>query len=172
MEFPPEDYAIFAATDFDTAAPRSAGAVTMELLVQTRPNGRMLDHFRIGIGGNKLMEVKAPLGSIIFGAPSKWILTYQFWGRDVHIRRNMTTSIWWDVYSLIKENNAGVVDETGAEVPAEVVLKALDKLPDGRQKSAIVRVCAAVAEDLRMELVMQSLPMSQACAEGKPSYRG
>jgi hypothetical protein len=170
MEFPPSDYTVFGAEDFLTAAPRTAGGVCMELLVQMRPNGRLMDHFRVGLGGSKLLQVKIKLNSIIYDAPNTWSLNYEFWGRDVHIRRNMISSVWWDVYTLIKGNNAGVVDETGAEVPAEVVLKALDA--PGSQKSAVIRACVAVAEDLRMELVMQSLPMSLGRAEGKPSYKG
>jgi hypothetical protein len=50
MEFPPE-WNVVSAEQFATAQPRAAGILGMELLVQARPNGRMLDHFRMSLGG-------------------------------------------------------------------------------------------------------------------------
>jgi hypothetical protein len=48
MEFPAE-WAVFQADEFDTDAPRSHGKAVMELMIQARPNGRLLDHFRIAL---------------------------------------------------------------------------------------------------------------------------
>ena len=62
MEFPPTGWEIFGAEDFETAAPRVAGDAVMELMAQIRPNGRVMDHWRVAIGGAKILEVT-------FGSP-------------------------------------------------------------------------------------------------------
>ena len=53
MEFPPEDWFTFPATDFELAAPRITGDYTVEILAQARPNGRVMDHWRITLGGDR-----------------------------------------------------------------------------------------------------------------------
>ncbi len=45
MDFP-HDWVVLAAEEFETAAPRVNGDVTMEVLAQLRPSGRILDNFR------------------------------------------------------------------------------------------------------------------------------
>jgi hypothetical protein len=37
MEFPPEEWDVFPGEDINSAAPRAAGTLNMELLVQARP---------------------------------------------------------------------------------------------------------------------------------------
>jgi hypothetical protein len=76
----------------------------MEVMLQMRPNGRCLDHFRIALTGTHLdTQVKA---ANVFKAPilAKYRLTLQAWPRDLRIRRNMTTTEWWDVYTSIFAN--------------------------------------------------------------------
>jgi hypothetical protein len=51
MEFS-SDRAVFQADEFETAAPRSHGKEVMELMIQARPNSRLLDHFRVATGGS------------------------------------------------------------------------------------------------------------------------
>jgi hypothetical protein len=46
MDFPPQ-WQLFEMEQFATAAPRAAGELGMELAMQVRPNGRMLDHYRV-----------------------------------------------------------------------------------------------------------------------------
>jgi hypothetical protein len=101
MEFP-ASWNVFPAEDFSTAEARSPGVAGMELMVQMRPNGRLLDHFRVALGGTEILEVSTPLAKLI---PSPnlngWKARYQFWARDTATRRNMTTSGWKDVHQLI-----------------------------------------------------------------------
>ena len=52
MDFPP-DWLIVAEEDFETATPRDPGFLGMEVLAQIRPNGRVMDHFRIVLGGSQ-----------------------------------------------------------------------------------------------------------------------
>jgi hypothetical protein len=56
MEFP-VDWTVLPKENFDLAVPRIEGLVTMELLTELRPSGRVLDAFRILVGGTKLLNV-------------------------------------------------------------------------------------------------------------------
>jgi hypothetical protein len=64
MEFPPKAWDVFPAEQFDTASPRDPGKLGMELLVQMRDNGRIQDHFRIALGGTKLLKALLPMRDI------------------------------------------------------------------------------------------------------------
>jgi hypothetical protein len=54
MEFPPESYDVFDAEQFETARARLAGDAVMEVMLQMRPNGRCLDHYRIACWKHRL----------------------------------------------------------------------------------------------------------------------
>ena len=62
MEFPP-DWEGMAADDFTTARPCNTGLCGMELLAQVRPNGRILGHYRVSLGGRRQLQTggAAPL---------------------------------------------------------------------------------------------------------------
>ncbi len=49
MEFPPESNDVFDSEQFETARARLAGDAVMEVMLQMRPNGRCLDHYRIAL---------------------------------------------------------------------------------------------------------------------------
>jgi hypothetical protein len=53
MEFP-SDWAVTQTDEFDAAAARSHGKAVM--MIQARPNGRLLDHFRVATGGSEILE--------------------------------------------------------------------------------------------------------------------
>jgi hypothetical protein len=162
MEFPGElDY--FDNEDFDTAVPRSTGEAVMELMAQIRPNGRVMDHFRIALGRTSLLEVNKTLSAI---------LRHLLWARDVAIRRNMTTSKWLDVTSIIETNMAVISDLAGDEVAQEDVLEELENLDSGVPKFAAIRYAVVVGPDQRMALEVQSLPASANVLNGKPSFVG
>jgi hypothetical protein len=42
MEFPPAEYDVFNAREFENARARGAGDYVMEVMLQMRPNGRCL----------------------------------------------------------------------------------------------------------------------------------
>ena len=56
MEFPPDTYFIFPAEHFETAGPRIIGDYTEEILAQVRLNGRVMDHWRVVLGGSKVAQ--------------------------------------------------------------------------------------------------------------------
>ena len=49
MEFPLEDPTVLEMADFETAQPRDPGPLGMDLMAQMRPNGRVVDHYRVVI---------------------------------------------------------------------------------------------------------------------------
>ena len=51
-----------------------------------------------------------------------WNLKFQFWARDVTIRRSMTSSIWVNISKMINSKEAMVTDDTGDPVAQEAVL--------------------------------------------------
>ena len=64
MEFPPE-WNILPAEDFEIAVPRDPGEIGVDLMAQIRNNGRILNHFRLVLGGSKLLEAAVPLKNIL-----------------------------------------------------------------------------------------------------------
>jgi hypothetical protein len=172
MEFP-MPWSAFPLEDFDTAAARTQGAAGMELMAQMRPNGRLLDHVRVATGGNEILEAEVQLSNLI-PSPNlnNWKARIQFWARDTAIRRNMTTSGWKDVYALIHSHDIQVVESDDSPVDIEEVVRELDGLPAAIGRSAVIRHAVVIGEDQRMALELQSLPVSLATVNGKPSYRG
>jgi len=51
MEFPATEWIVLPDEEFELAAARDPGQLGVDLLVQARPNGRLLDHFRLVVGG-------------------------------------------------------------------------------------------------------------------------
>ena len=64
MDFPP-DWEAMGAEDFTTAGPRNAGPCGMELLAQVRPNGRILDHYRVTLGGSRILDINCKLSELL-----------------------------------------------------------------------------------------------------------
>ena len=160
MEFPPTEWVIFGAEEFETAPPRDPGDMGMEVMVQMRPNGRVMDHWRIALGGSKILEVKVKLTNRIPAAAQlpDAILVFQKWPADVAIRRNMTTSAWFDVLDLLTANEVSLVTAEGDAVDNATAVETLGALKDKATNSAVWRWAVAVGEDGKLELQLQALP--------------
>ena len=173
MEFPPDAYFIFPAEHFENAVPRINGDYTAEILAQVRPNGRVMDHWRIVLGGTKALEADIYLADLVPAAAAlpRWRLSYQQWPRDVLIRRNMTTSGWSDMLTLLTANEIAVMSNTGENVVNAVVVEALTNLPDKTANSASCRWAVCVGEAGKLELQLQSLPCPANLLAGKPVFR-
>jgi len=168
MDFPP-NWDIFPMADFTTAGPRSAGVCGMEMMAQVRPNGRILDHYRISLGGSRILDIRVPLNKLnICGADSTLRLRYQEWPRDVEVRRNMVSSTWRDVYDLLASKKADVVNPEEEPVPMDQFLREMKEA--GR--AAALRFAVIIGEDQRVQLQLQGLPASAASLMGKPAFRG
>ncbi len=113
------------------------------------------------------METRFQLTDIISNAELEGVSAqFHFWGHD------MTTSAWLDVYGLIKSNELKLETASGELIKAEKVLNILDTMTGARLKSAVIRTCAAVGLDGKMELELQALPLPLAMVNGKPSFLG
>ena len=176
MEFPPADWPCLNIEDFELAVPRNPGVLGIEIMTQARVNGRIIDHFRVALGGSDILRVRFSTRSVflITDAPAVQ-LGYEVWPRDINIRRNMSTSEWLDVSTLLASRDISVITEgpegVGEPVDNEALLAAMEGQPRA-QVSASIRwaVCAGI--DGRMELVLQSFPATAAILSGKPAFRG
>ena len=173
MEFPPDNYFIFPAEHFENAVPRINGDYTVEILAQVLPNGRVMDHWQAVLGGSKALEAEVNLLDVVPAAAGlpKWRLTYQQWPRDVIIRRNMTTSGWLDLLTLLTANEVGIMSETGENVVNATVVEALSNLPGKATISASCRWAICVGEASKLKLELQCIPCPANLLAGKPIFK-
>ena len=181
MEFPPE-WLILQSEDFEIAAPLDPGRCGMELMAQVRPNGLIMDHFRVVLGGAQLLEVTIDTGDLYANqAVPDMTLKWDVWPRDIAIRRNMSTSEWIDLTELIRSNDANIItnrDPAPGGSAEQVVdhnaqlLAFLDNLPERGRCGAAVRWAVGIGPSNHMELNLQGLPASAIVLNGKPTFRG
>jgi hypothetical protein len=170
MEFPPEVWDVFPGEDFNSAAPHAAGALNMELLVQARPNGRMLDHYRVSLSGSRILDARFALAKVLsFPAAANWRCRMQTWPKDVDLRRNMMTTGWKDLATLIASKDVVItLAEADDLVSDEIVQRAIQESGAG----AAVRFAVTVGEDHTVNLQLQGLPAPANTLMGKPAFRG
>ena len=138
----------------------------MELLAQIRPNGRILNHFRVSLDGSKIQEISTPLSSLMLATPdSGLIFKYAVWPRDIEMKRNMTTSQWMDITELLAFKKAAVHDPEGSMLAHPAVMADLGT-------SSSLRFATVVGEDHLMQLHLQCLPAPAKYLMGKPALRG
>jgi len=178
MEFPPEDWPMFPAADFELAVPRDPGALGIEVMAQARVNGRIVDHFRVAVGGANILRVNFTSRDIFLSERIPATpLQYEVWPRDVKLRRNMSSSDWVDVNTLLASNDLAVV--TGEEAAGsgalgdnEALVALLNSAKDKTKVTASLRWAITVGSDHNLELVLQALPAAASVLDGKPSLRG
>ena len=74
----------------------------MELRAQVRPNGQIMDHFRLAVGGTQLLENSFITSELYANqAIPDMTIKWDVWPRDVKIRRNLSTLEWLDLTELI-----------------------------------------------------------------------
>ena len=175
MEFPASEWDAFDSDQFEVASPRGTGEAVMELMMQLRPNGRIQDHFRLALGGNKMCKAKLGFGMILPTVDlQKLEVTFDFWVKDVKIRRNMSTSDWFDVADGIRANNIQLEDRLGtvlSEDDRAAVLVILEK-SENFTKSASLRYAIVVGPDNRMWLELQGMPGPAKLLSSKPAFTG
>ena len=172
MEFP-HDWAVLPMGEFEKATPRIEGDFTFELLAQLRPSGRILDNFRVSIGGNRVLEIDADLRQLIpVPVFRNWRIRGQFWARDVAIRPNVFSSTWIDLPATIAMRQLQVFNEEGAEIDAGEVLRIIEDLDEDGPESASIRYAVVIGEDGKPRLQMQSLPGAAVLLTGKALLKG
>ena len=159
MDFPVENLDSLPAADFETAVSSLMGSLNVELLAQLRDNGRILDHWRLTVGGSRVQQLLVPMTEM-FQLPSlsAWRFRMQFWARDMLIRRNMTTSIWVSISTILAAREAQVIDDSDQLVPTEAVLAEIQKA----KADSAIRWAVVIGEDER-------LGSSKAKSKGKNS---
>jgi hypothetical protein len=175
MEFPP-DWVVSPMEDFEAYTPpvqSSTSDYVMELLAQLRPSGRILDHFRVALDGAAALSRELDLGQLIPSSVFKGHkLAFQFWPRDIQIRRNMISSAWIDVPALVCANEAQVLDPRGAGISPGGFMRMLEDLPEDGPESCSLRWAVTAGEDGGMRLQLQSLPCDAVSLSGKPATKG
>ena len=173
MEFPPSSWFIFDAAEFETARPRATSDCCAEVMAQVRPNGRVMDHWRIATGGTAILKTDIDMATIIpaVGQLPKCVITYEMWPADIGIRRNMTTSPWIDFMTLLATNEVTAKDETGQPVECHTILENLQALPARVVNTASLRWAICISEENRLEVQLQWLPVSTATLSAKPIFR-
>jgi hypothetical protein len=174
MEFPPTDWELFEDKDFSLAAPRLAGDAVLELMAQARPNGRVVDHWRVALGGNKILQADFRMAEICRSSTiSAYKLRFQAWPRDVTIRRNMTSSAWMDGEALLKRREFAVYKQGLEEAcPEDELLQELAKEEDPSKKAFALRFAVGAGADKLLVLQLQGLPASEASLTSKPAFIG
>ena len=172
MDFPPDEWIIFPAADFLTASLRFPGEWGVEIMAQVRSNGRICDHWRVALGGSKVLEAIFPISCLLPAATNlpPWELTYQQFPRDIVIRRNMLTSVWYDALNLLAAHEILIADEAGQPVDTQQVLQAVKNLPAKQNTGASLRWALAVSNAFKLELQLQCLPSPANQLTGKPIF--
>jgi hypothetical protein len=140
------------------------------VMLQMRPNGRCLDHYRIALDGT-VLETQVNATSI-FQLPvlPKYRLTSP---RDLKIRRNMTTTAWVDSYLAIAANNILVsMEEKGDAVPPEEIKNVFNNIKEMGLKNGSTRYAVVAGPDGRMWLEHQTLPGTAEALTSKPTFAG
>jgi hypothetical protein len=100
-----------------------------------------------------------------------WRAQWDIWPRDIPIRRNMSSSAWFDFYSGILFKEIFIFDSKGP------VLK--DKIEEffqqGKRKMtqhAYFRSAVGISDDQKMMLSLCALPASLTHLDGNPIFKG
>ena len=180
MEYPPTDWPCFNHEDFELAVPRDPGDLGLEVMAQARPTGRVLDHIRTVLAGSQPITVTFSTRDI-FLAPDipAARLKLELWPRDVLIRRNMASSEWADVLTILTSNELLIDPVPGPSAAAnaalatnEALVAYLNAAADKKTHSAAIRWAIGAGADNMMELVLQALPASANQLSGKPAFKG
>ena len=174
MEFPPAGWEIFEEKEFGLAAPRLAGEAVAELMAQARPNGRVMDHWRIALGGSKILQADFKMADICRSSTiSAFKLRFQAWPRDVAIRRNMTSSAWMDGEALLKRREFAVFKGGRDKAcPDDKLLQELAKEDDPNKRAFAIRFAVSAGADRLLHLQLQGLPANEATLLSKPAFIG
>ena len=107
MEFLTEDWDIFMAAEFETAALRMPSELSIEVMAQ--------DHWRAATGKTYILEATVHLATLIPVASvmPQCKLTYQSWLAELGIRCNITSSQWLDKMALLGANKLTAANSNG-----------------------------------------------------------
>ena len=170
MEFPADkdSWNVFPIDEFDKAEARDPGNLGMEVMAQMRKNGRILDHFRVALGGRNILNLETNLSKVFKeNSVNTYRLRFQYWAKDIFIRRNTTTSAWRGVHEMLGERDAVLLREDGSSLPRDEALDVIRDL-DSKGKAASICWAVAVGDEGEMRLNLVTLPASEDTFNNKP----
>jgi len=172
MEFPPA-WEFFPIDDFEIAVPRDPGELGLELMAQVRINGRMLDHFRIAVGGSLMLEARVKLSDVLpINDLPNWFVNFSTWPRDIMLRRNMVTSTWLDMKDQLASNDVKLTDENSLPVEHALLLELMENATDKLTNSTVTRWSVNVGDDGHLKLQLQAIPSTATSYASKPLWKG
>ena len=172
MEFP-HSWEVLRAELMETYAAPDTADITVQLNAQLRTTGRILDGFQLVLGGTKIMDAEVDLGSLIPATTfNNYKLRFQFWPRDLQIRRNMLTSSWLDVPAMVCSNEAVVHDASDTALLPADFMGLLDDCSDLEPEGAAFRWAVIVGEDGSLRLQLQGLPAAAVMLSGRHQFKG
>jgi hypothetical protein len=168
-----QNWTILNADDFATALPRSPGELGMEVMAQVRATGRFMDHVRLSIGGSRVLQASFSTRAVFLSEiiPDTTIMI-QKRPEDIAIRRNMTSSEWSDLVTLLRARDALAYRGEEEEDDTEDLLELIGALADPQQAQASIRWAICATADRQLELVLQGLPAPAAILNSKPLLKG
>jgi hypothetical protein len=160
-----------AAPGFHVDQPPNDAAYTAELFAQVRDNGRILDDFKVVLGGTDCLEAEFSLGKI-FTDPTiaSHSISIQRWPRDLDLRKGLLSGLWKDFAMLVSTRDASVLDKDGAGIPASEFLKMIEQA-EGGPASGAARWATVLGDNEKLCLQLQGLPAAAAVLNGKPSFK-
>ncbi len=107
------------------------------VFAQVRDNGRILDVFKIVLGGTDCLKAQFSL-SKIFSDPvlASYTISLQRWPRDLDLRKGLLSRPWRDIAMLVSARDASVLDSEGAGIPASEFLKLIEQAEEGPASAA------------------------------------
>jgi hypothetical protein len=171
-EYPPT-WTIFSKEDFALACPRDPGELGVELMAITRPNGRLQDHYRLAVGGSRSVSVTFSTRDVfVSSVVLATMIQLHVRPADIKIRRNLTTSEWYDIFEKLKSRDLTAFRLDVAEDDTEDLVELLNQVVNKEEIAASYRWVVAVSPDGHLELLLQSLPASAKNLNSKPIFKG
>jgi hypothetical protein len=171
MDFP-ADWVILPMEGFNTAMPIYQGELIVELLVQLRNTGRVLDSFKFVLDRSAPLDITVDLACVLpIEAYQGWKLSQQFWPKDISIRRNMVSSAWVS-FADSARRDCDLTDNTGAGVSAGEFIRSLALLPGNGPTNASTCWAIVIRGDNLLKLQWQALPLPASVLNGKATIKG
>ena len=155
---------------FTTARPHNAGLCGMELLAQVRPNGRILDHYRVSL----CRRQPYPRCQLQAG----WAAPLPHYGRAslqiqcvAQSRGHQEEHVDFRLVRCLRSHGLQESLRDWRGEPAHPIWQDSAGDQGGRQHGRL-RFAVVAGEDAKMQLLLQCLPGSANSLMGRPLLRG
>jgi hypothetical protein len=131
--------------------------------------GRLIDLFKVTLNGSEVLNVNFRFSSlfILRTCPTGGPNGTSAWPRDIPIRRNMSSSGWFDLYNGILSNEVFIFDEKGP-VPKDKIEEFFRQGKGKMILHATYRRAVVISDDQKMILGVYAHPASLTHLDGNP----